>query len=192
MSFTSAIASVRRGQRGSALLVVVGLLGVLTIIAGAFPGLSAMQSIMARRVLNRMRAGYLARAGVQIALADLSAPGHVKGALADGLLQATHEFPENARVETAVFPAKQLESTILPELLGKPRKARLQAIYDALPVANPETGNPMTSSAQSFRMIIVSQGRVDGVTRLKSMATVAVLTELRPLAAPVIICWLEF
>jgi hypothetical protein len=150
-----------------------------------------MQSIMTRRFLNQMRARYLARAGVQIALADLSAPDYVKRGATNGILRSTHEFPENERVETAVFPAGRLGTPPMDSLLSKPQQARLQAIYDALPMENPDTGNALALPVQPFRMIIVAQGRAEGVRRVRSTATVAVLTEQIPSSAPSIICWLE-
>ena len=62
-----------RSRPGLALLLVVGVLGILAVLAAAFVTMAQIERRASRQRLNATKAGLLARSGIEDALARLCA-----------------------------------------------------------------------------------------------------------------------
>ncbi len=60
------------GRKGIALILVLGILMILSLFVTAFLGLMNLETRMAKQFVYRLRAHYLAQAGVETALAQLA------------------------------------------------------------------------------------------------------------------------
>jgi hypothetical protein len=182
---------VRRHQQGTALLVVVGLLGFLTLFASAFPGLTALQAIMTRRFTARIQAHYLARAGIEIALGDLadSSSAATRPTL-ETAVRSSHSFSENEGVDLVVLPAQSLLETTSLAPLNAAQLRRLRSFYTPLLnlTAKAEPGG--SPKIQMPRMLIVAKGRAGAGKRRTSTVMIAVLAEWST-TTPTVICWFE-
>ncbi len=181
----------RRHRQGSALLIVVALLGFLTLFSTAFPGLTALQSVTTRRFTARLQAHYLARAGIEMAIGDLTqAPGAILETIGHVPIHSSHSFSPDEVVETIVLPAQLLLENGSLAPLDEPLQEWLRSFLAPILRLDRPDKPALGQPAKAPRIIIIAYGRAGGERRLKAAACIAVLAQMTA-TGPSIVCRIE-